>query len=161
MALTRTFIERYEMDLTRGVCSASNSLQANNASPLGLARVVLAIALGGALSLAGLATAHAPAANAAGLTLKDYAKIKVNNQQEFKCLNKLWTLESNWRPEAHNKSGGAYGIPQIRNVILKHKDGYEQIDLGLKYLDHRYSSICQALKLWNKRAGYDWIGGWY
>lgn len=149
------------MDLTEGVCSASNSLQANNASPLGLARVVLAIALGGALSLAGLATAHAPAASAAGLTLKDYAKIKVADKNQFKCLDKLWTLESNWRPEAHNKSGGAYGIPQIRNVILKHKDGYEQIDLGLKYLDHRYSSICQALKLWNKRAGYDWIGGWY
>lgn len=161
MALTRTFIERVEMDLTEGVCSASNSLRANNASPLGLARVVLAIALGGALSLGGLPVAHAPAASAAKLTYKDYAKIKLNNKSQFKCLDKLWTLESNWRPEAFNRLGNAYGIPQLQNKLLKHKDGYQQIDLGIKYINHRYNSACHALQLWNKRAGYDWIGGWY
>ena len=147
--------------MTRPLCSATQFARANNASPLGLARVVLAVALGGALSLSGLQVAHAPAASAVALSLKDYAKIKVDNKTEFQCLDKLWTLESNWRPKAHNKSAGAYGIPQIINPILKNKTGYEQIDLGLKYLDHRYDSICQALQLWNKRAGYDWIGGWY
>ena len=147
--------------MTRGVCSATQSASADNASPLGLARVVLAIALGGALCLGALPVAHAPAASAAGLSLKDYAKIKVADKNQFKCLDKLWTLESNWRVDAYNKYGKAYGIPQIQNPILKDKTGYEQIDLGLKYLDHRYDSICHALKLWNKRAGYDWIGGWY
>ena len=149
------------MDLTKALCYDEQFAPTNSASPLGLARAVLVVALGAALSLSGLAVAHAPAANALELTYKDYAKIKVNNKNQFICLDKLWTLESNWRPEAHNKSAGAYGIPQILNPILKDKSGYQQIDLGLKYLNHRYESICQALKLWNKRAGYDWIGGWY
>lgn len=149
------------MDLTEALCSDSQFARTNSASPLGLARAVLVVALGGALSLSGLATANAPAANALELNYKQYAKYQLTDKSEYKCLVKLWTLESNWRPEAHNKSAGAYGIPQIINPILKDKTGYQQIDLGLKYLDHRYDSICQALQLWNKRAGYDWVGGWY
>ena len=31
---------------------------------------------------------------------------------QMPCLDKLWTRESGWNPNAHNKSSGAHGIPQ-------------------------------------------------
>lgn len=149
------------MDLTKAVCSDRQfASKRTSRAREGVARLVLVVALGGALSFGGFDVAHAPAASAASISLKDYAKYQLEDKSEFKCLDKLWTLESNWRVDAYNKHG-AYGIPQIMNPLLKDKTGYQQIDLGLKYLNHRYSSICQALRLWNKRAGYDWIGGWY
>lgn len=151
------------MDLTRALHLASqNRLRGDSGrARKGKARLVLASFIGTILCLGLTPIAHAPNASALGLSAKDYAKIKLQNRQEYKCLLKLWTLESNWRPNAYNKLGGAYGIPQIKNPILKSMNKYEQVDIGIKYLDHRYSSICSALKLWNKRAGYDWVGGWY
>ena len=79
---------------------------------------------------------------------KLYAHTRIVDFKEFKCLEKLWTKESNWRKEAFNKSGGAYGIPQLKNKKLKNMDGFTQIDWGLKYIKHRHQTPCQAWAYW-------------
>lgn len=77
--------------------------------------------------------------------------IQRNQAEQWACLWALWTAESNWRPKAHNKSSGAYGIaqfmPQTWDIVhyQKTSDGYVQIEAGLAYIDHRYAgSPCKA-----------------
>ena len=85
---------------------------------------------------------------------KIYAHIKVGSYKEFVCLEKLWTLESNWRPKAKNKDSSAYGIPQLLN--MKETNPYKQIDLGLKYIaNHKLykGNACKALDH-HKRKGW-------
>jgi hypothetical protein len=74
---------------------------------------------------------------------KLYAHIKLHNAKEYRCLELLWDLESKWNPRADNPKSTAYGIPQL--LKLKAKDPYIQIDLGLKYIAHRYGKPCKAL----------------
>jgi hypothetical protein len=74
---------------------------------------------------------------------KLYAHIKLHNSKEYRCLELLWDLESKWNPRADNPNSTAYGIPQL--LKLKAKDPYIQIDLGLKYIKHRYATPCKAL----------------
>jgi len=76
------------------------------------------------------------------LTIKEYAAVLVNDKQQMNCLDKLYTKESNWRPEAVN--GSHYGIPQGRSIYLKTALPEQQIQWGLKYIDNRYGSPCAA-----------------
>ena len=73
------------------------------------------------------------------------------NYKQFNCLDKLYTHESNWRPEA--KNGSHNGIPQGRSQYLATVDGYKQIVWGLDYIAHRYGEPCVALGHWSK---YGW-----
>jgi len=84
---------------------------------------------------------------------KDYTKWKIGSYRQFKCVDKLWTKESNWNPKS--KLGSHYGIPQGRSIYLKNADPYSQIDWGLKYLKNRYSKdyACEALSFM-KENGY-------
>jgi hypothetical protein len=81
---------------------------------------------------------------------KLYAHSRVIDYKQFLCLEKAWTLETNWNPRAvGNKSGKqkAYGIPQIKNNRVRSLDAYSQIDYGLRYIKHRYSNdSCLMLK---------------
>ena len=78
---------------------------------------------------------------------KDYYKLyshtKVLSAKQYLCLLQLWERESHWNPTANNKRSSAYGIPQL--LKLKTTDPYKQIDLGLKYISHRYGTPCKAL----------------
>ena len=73
------------------------------------------------------------------------------NIKEYKCLDELYTHESNWRVDA--KNGSHYGIPQGKSEYLKTLNGYEQIQWGLDYIGHRYGEPCVA---WDhfKRKGW-------
>ena len=82
---------------------------------------------------------------------KLYAHIKLHNANEYQCLVLLWDKESRWNPRADNPNSTAYGIPQL--LKLKAKDPYIQIDLGLKYIAHRYGSVCKAWS-YHKRTGH-------
>jgi hypothetical protein len=82
---------------------------------------------------------------------KLYAHIKLHNSKEYRCLELLWDKESRWDPRADNPKSTAYGIPQL--LKLKAKDPYIQIDLGLKYITHRYLTPCKALAH-HKRTGH-------
>ena len=79
--------------------------------------------------------------------------VNQNKLEQYPCLYELWMRESNWRPNAKNKNSTAMGIPQLLNSTWKNigikptKDGFKQVEAGLKYLDHRYGKnggICRA-----------------
>ena len=107
--------------------------------------------------LAGIGIALCIMPNAGGskptqyITHKEYALHLLGyNYKEFRCLDKLYTKESNWRPEA--KNGSHYGIPQGRSLYLSRVDGYKQVVWGLDYIAHRYGEPCIALDHWRAKG---------
>jgi peptidoglycan DL-endopeptidase CwlO len=78
-----------------------------------------------------------------------------NNQYE--CLDKLWTQESNWRAEAYNKvkvmGKNAGGIPQILGLDPT-IPATLQIDRGFAYIMHRYGTPCMAWKFHERKGWY-------
>jgi len=90
---------------------------------------------------------------------KIYAHMKVQQVDEFKCLDKLWTQESHWNPRALNKSSGAFGIAQFMPTtwknynIKKTSNPIKQIDHGLHYIAVRYGTPCAA---WKHEKRYGW-----
>ena len=83
---------------------------------------------------------------------KLYAHIKLKDAKQYRCLELLWNKESMWNPRADNPKSSAYGIPQL--LKLKANDPYIQIDLGLKYIKHRYLTPCKALEFHKKTGHY-------
>ena len=82
---------------------------------------------------------------------KLYAHSRIIDAKQYRCLELLWTRESNWNPQSRN--GSHWGIPQMRNEKLRSMDAYTQIDWGLRYVKHRYSTPCKALAFF-KENGY-------
>jgi hypothetical protein len=83
------------------------------------------------------------------------------SDDQFSCLDSLWTRESNWDHTATNPSSGAYGIPQAlpASKMGTVADDYRtnpitQITWGLGYIDDRYGTPCGA---W----GHSQSVGWY
>ena len=81
-------------------------------------------------------------------------------EKEYKCLNQLWTKESNWNYKARNKNSGAHGIPQAlpatkMNVVSTdwRTNPVTQIRWGLRYISIRYETPCKALSK-HKRSNY-------
>ena len=84
---------------------------------------------------------------------KLYAHMKVLDDKQYRCLVILWRKESNWSPVARNRKSSAYGIPQL--LKMTETNPFKQIDLGLKYIDHRYQGdTCKALASHDKRGHY-------
>jgi hypothetical protein len=82
------------------------------------------------------------------------------SEKEYKCLNSLWTKESNWNYKAQNKNSGAHGIPQAlpaskMNVVSTdwRTNPVTQIRWGLRYISIRYETPCKALAK-HKRSNY-------
>ena len=72
-------------------------------------------------------------------------------ENDFNCLVKLWERESNWNPNAHNKSSGAHGICQALPASKMASEGSDymtnyktQIRWGLKYIKNRYGTPSNA-----------------
>ena len=76
---------------------------------------------------------------------------------QYHCLQKLWTKESNWRPDSYNKikvmGKNAGGIPQILGLDPK-TPAPLQIDRGMKYIIHRYGTPCMAWKFHQRKGWY-------
>ena len=83
---------------------------------------------------------------------KLYAHSLVIDAKEYRCLELLWTKESNWNYKAKSKTSSAKGIPQLLN--LKSNDPYEQINLGIKYIKARYTTPCNAWVYWQTKGYY-------
>ena len=83
---------------------------------------------------------------------KLYAHMKVISAKQYRCLELLWNNESRWDPRAANPKSSAYGIPQM--LRLKVLDPYRQIDLGLKYIAHRYKTPCRAWAFHQSKGHY-------
>ncbi len=82
------------------------------------------------------------------------------SEKEYKCLNRLWTKESNWNYKARNKNSGAHGIAQAlpaskMNVVSTdwRTNPVTQIRWGLRYISIRYETPCKALAK-HKRSNY-------
>ena len=82
---------------------------------------------------------------------KQYAFIEINNVAEYYCVEQLWYKESRWNYKAKNAKSSAAGIPQILN--MKEPNPFRQIDKGLRYIEHRYGTPCEALAF-HKIKGY-------
>ena len=83
------------------------------------------------------------------------------SQDQFGCLDSLWTRESNWNVYADNPTSSAYGIPQSLPGEKMASAGSDwatnpvtQIKWGLGYIRDRYGSPCSA---W----GHSESVGWY
>jgi len=72
---------------------------------------------------------------------------------EWKALFKLWDRESRWDYTANNPRSSAFGIPQML-TMPENTPMIKQIDLGLKYIKHRYGSPSRALAFHNSNGWY-------
>ena len=81
------------------------------------------------------------------IALSEYAW----GDDQYSCLNRLWTKESHWNYKARNKRSGAHGIPQAlpasrMDVISTdwRTNPVTQIRWGLRYIEARYDNPCKA-----------------
>jgi hypothetical protein len=81
-------------------------------------------------------------------------------EEQYSCLNKLWTKESHWNYKARNKVSGAHGIAQALPATKMEIVGTDwrtnpvtQITWGLKYINERYNTPCAA---WSKFKRSNW-----
>lgn len=145
------------LDLTRMVRSSlSEGALKRQREPRRVWLASFAIAIGAALCSP--AYAHAPMVRSAikindKIEAKNYAKGLLSKSQ-YQCLNALYSKESAWNRSAYNKSG-AYGIPQLKNDMIKNMSGVMQVMYGIKYINHRYNgNTCNAYNHWK-------IHGWH
>ena len=86
---------------------------------------------------------------------KEYIRLVLDDKEAL-CLIKLYGKESAFNPYAIGNLNGTYhtyGIPQLKNPIIYDKSPKEQIDYGIKYIDHRYDGdACKALHHWKIRG---------
>jgi hypothetical protein len=144
-ALTSTYTNGFD---SHGTLTAQSLSKAHRKPLRGVACGVL-VAIG--ISLFSMPSAGSINANKKYVTYKQYALVILDNPKEYKCLNKLYTKESNWRPEA--KNGSHYGIPQGKSEYLARVNGYKQIQWGIDYNLNRYGSMCGAWAHWVR---YGW-----
>jgi len=89
-------------------------------------------------------------------TSKDYIR-SLLPKDEALCLIKLYGKESAFNRLAIGNLKGktqTYGIPQLKNPIIKDMSAYNQIDYGMKYIEHRYGTngACKAYAHWVKKG---------
>lgn len=83
---------------------------------------------------------------------KLYAHSRIINDEQYRCFSKIIYKESRWNPLAVN--GSHYGLGQMRSQHYKTLDPYRQIDATIKYIKHRYGSMCNAYRFHQKRNHY-------
>jgi hypothetical protein len=80
--------------------------------------------------------------------------------KEWGCLRSVWRHESNFNPKSLNKKSGAYGIPQFmpdtwdNYKVKKTSNAQLQIKYGMRYIEKRYGSACNAWKFWRTHQWY-------
>jgi hypothetical protein len=72
--------------------------------------------------------------------------------KQWSCISKLFTAESRFDQFADNPKSTAYGIGQV----LGEKSSMPEIQIlrAYKYIEHRYSTPCQAWSFHTKRNYY-------
>ena len=86
-------------------------------------------------------------------TLKQITFHKMNYDfKQFYCLDEIVWKESRWNYKAKNPKSSAFGLFQI--LKSKDKDPIKQIDKGLRYIEHRYGTACNALAFHDRKGWY-------
>jgi hypothetical protein len=85
----------------------------------------------------------------------------ISDDEQFTCFNWIVNHESDWDHTATNPTSGAYGLVQALPAKRMSTSGDDwknnpatQIEWGLKYMDARYGSPCEAKDFWQ-------ANGWY
>ena len=88
---------------------------------------------------------------------KQMAKGKVlaiyHSKKECQALYKLWMKESRWDYTANNPKSSAFGIAQMLH-LPEDTPMVKQVELGLKYIQHRYGTPTRALAFHNHHGWY-------
>ena len=81
-------------------------------------------------------------------------------QDQFSCLDSIYSQESGWNTHADNPASSAYGIPQALPGSKMatagpnwENDAATQIKWGLGYIKGRYGSPCSA---WGFKQSHGW-----
>ena len=139
-----------------------------------LTKILLVAAFAVGFGYAAPASANAPllkigfvqrTPEAAQAYAQKYIKTHSWGNTQWQCLKSLWKAESNWRPDAFNKTPvyqvrdgkrvklHAGGIPQILNLNPK-TPVKTQVKKGLEYIEERYGNPCAAWKHHLRRNWY-------
>lgn len=124
---------------------------------------IITLTLALLVTLATPAQAQAPKLSKSELVLaqavknpKAYAKLalykKGHSKKQWSCLAQLWGKESAWNHLADNPKSSAFGIAQMLNETSK--SPIVQINKGLRYIEHRYKTPCNAWNFWRKNYWY-------
>ena len=96
-----------------------------------------------------------PAESGSRNTLDPKTYIRFNyDDKSALCLIRLYGKESAFNVAAIGNLDSptksyVYGIPQLKNPIIKDLSAIEQINYGMKYIAHRYDGLpCKAWKHW-------------
>ncbi len=135
---------------THGTLTA-RALKGLRASRLRVARsvaTVIGISLSIPMSVADNGSIHA-------IEPKQYIRFNYDSSESL-CLIKLYGKESAFNPRAIGNLNGSkqvYGIPQLKNPIIKDLSAIEQLNYGFKYIAHRYDGLpCKAWEHWLKKG---------
>ena len=137
--------------LDRAGTLTARALQGLRASLKGAACLV-AIVIGISLSIPMQAL---EAGSIDAIDPKTYIRLHYKPKEAL-CLIKLYGKESAFKTDAIGNLSGTkqvYGIPQLKNPIIKDLSANKQIDYGMKYIDHRYDGLpCKAYTHWLKKG---------
>jgi hypothetical protein len=148
-SLSRTYANGFD---SSGTLSA-RAPQGLRASLKGVACLV-AFVIGISLSIGATPADSAPIKT---IDPKTYIRFNYNDKQAL-CLIRLYGKESAFNTKAIGNLDSptksyVYGIPQLKNAIIKDMDAIGQLNYGFKYLKHRYNNQpCRAWSHWQKRG---------
>ena len=149
MKTTRTLTSTFTDVLGGSGTLMARALQGLRASLKGAACLV-AIVIGISLSIGA-----SPLEDAyIDLHPKDYIRTLLPKDEAL-CLIKLYGKESAFNRLAIGNINGSqqtYGIPQLKNPLIAHLSSIEQVNYGLKYINHRYTNSCDAYKHWQEKG---------
>jgi len=115
-------------------------------------RIARSVALAIGISLS-IPMAVADGGSIDAIDPKTYIRISMSHREAL-CLITLYGKESAFDSTAIGNLKGkyhTYGIPQIKNALIAEKSPIEQVQYGVKYINHRYDGdTCKALHHFNR-----------
>ena len=151
MKTTRRLSGAFTNEIDTSGTLTARALKGLRASRLRVARSVATV-IGISLSIP---MSVADSGSVEALDPKRYIRFNYDSSESL-CLIKLYGKESAFKTDAIGNLSGTkqvYGIPQLKNPIIKDLSAIEQINYGMKYIDHRYDGLpCKAWEHWLEKG---------
>ena len=78
------------------------------------------------------------------MNLKLHAINLIGDWDQSLCFIEVIHRESSWRYWV--KNGSHYGLGQMRSTWYRDLNPFKQVEASIKYYEHRYGSMCKALR---------------